>query len=93
MKTYPAGQHFVRILTIVYLYFWSDWKVDPLLILRKYWKGYGTDGELGVDFEFQNIGKFGRVSVSLDGLTVLAGENSTGKSTVEKAVALYVSSL
>ncbi len=46
-----------------------------------------------MDFEFQNIGKFGRVSVSLDGLTVLAGENSTGKSTVEKAVALYVSSL
>lgn len=46
-----------------------------------------------MDFEFQNIGKFGRASVSLDGLTVLAGENSTGKSTVEKAVALYVSSL
>lgn len=44
-------------------------------------------------FELKNIGKFKNAEVDLDGITVIAGENSTGKSTIEKAVSLTLFSL
>lgn len=34
--------------------------------------------------ELENVGKIGRARIELDGVTVIAGENSTGKSTVGK---------
>ena len=34
----------------------------------------------------RNIGKIGRASVEIDGITVIAGANNTGKSTVGKAL-------
>lgn len=34
--------------------------------------------------ELENVGKIGRARIALDGITVIAGENSTGKSTVGK---------
>lgn len=34
--------------------------------------------------ELENVGKIGRARVELEGITVIAGENSTGKSTVGK---------
>ncbi|GHT36725.1 ABC transporter ATP-binding protein [Planctomycetales bacterium] len=36
-------------------------------------------------FEIENIGKIKKASLKMDGITVLAGENSTGKSTIGKA--------
>ena len=36
--------------------------------------------------ELKNIGKIRSASVDLDGITVIAGENNTGKSTVSKAL-------
>lgn len=40
-----------------------------------------------------NIGKFKDASITVDGITVIAGENNTGKSTVGKALFLYLHSL
>ncbi len=41
----------------------------------------------------KNIGKLDDVTVKLNGITVIAGENNTGKSTVGKALYLYLHSL
>ena len=35
-------------------------------------------------FEVKNIGKIRHADVKLDGITVIAGENNTGKSTIGK---------
>lgn len=34
--------------------------------------------------ELENVGKINKAQIRLDGITVIAGENSTGKSTVGK---------
>ena len=34
----------------------------------------------------KNIGKVGKASVEINGITVIAGENNTGKSTVGRAL-------
>lgn len=39
-----------------------------------------------------NIGKLKEASIAVDGITVIAGENNTGKSTVGKALYLYLHS-
>lgn len=44
-------------------------------------------------FHLKNIGLFKEANFDLNGITVIAGPNSTGKSTIEKAVSLYMSSL
>lgn len=44
-------------------------------------------------FEISNVGIIKNTKIELNGITVLAGENGTGKSTIEKAVALYYQSL
>lgn len=36
--------------------------------------------------EFDNIGIIQKADIQIDGLTVIAGENSTGKSTISKAL-------
>lgn len=40
-----------------------------------------------------NIGKLKDASVDIKGITVIAGENNTGKSTVGKALFLYLHAL
>lgn len=39
-----------------------------------------------MDIEFQNFGKIRQARIELNGLTVIAGKNDTGKSTVGKAI-------
>ena len=34
----------------------------------------------------KNIGKFNNAEIDLNGITVIAGENNTGKSTISKAL-------
>lgn len=41
----------------------------------------------------QNIGKIERADILLDGITVIVGENDTGKSTIGRALYLYCKSL
>jgi len=43
--------------------------------------------------ELQNIGMIKEAKVNIDGLTVIAGENDTGKSTLSKALYLIVNSM
>jgi predicted ATP-dependent endonuclease of OLD family len=43
-------------------------------------------------FELENIGKIGEAGIELPGITVLAGRNNTGKSTIEKALYCLVNS-
>ena len=42
-----------------------------------------------MNLELTNFAKVGHVNVCLDGLTVIAGKNSTGKSTISRAVMTY----
>lgn len=44
-------------------------------------------------FIFKNIGMIHSGEVELEGITLIAGENSSGKSTIEKAVSLCLASL
>ena len=46
-----------------------------------------------MELQLKNIGMIKEANVKLDGLTVIAGENDTGKSTVGKALYLIVNSL
>ncbi|MCU7195927.1 AAA family ATPase [Turicibacter sanguinis] len=39
-----------------------------------------------MQLQFKNIGKISAASIDIDGITVIAGENNTGKSTVGKAL-------
>ncbi|SFV64250.1 ABC transporter ATP-binding protein [hydrothermal vent metagenome] len=43
-----------------------------------------------MELQLKNIGMIKEASVKIDGLTVIAGENDTGKSTVGKALFLYL---
>jgi len=43
--------------------------------------------------ELKNIGMIKEASVKIDGLTVIAGENDTGKSTLSKALYLIINYL
>lgn len=44
-------------------------------------------------FEIKNIGNFSQADIEVGGITLIAGENNTGKSTIEKAISLTLSSL
>ncbi|KIM03033.1 MAG: hypothetical protein KU29_13070 [Sulfurovum sp. FS06-10] len=46
-----------------------------------------------MELQLKNIGMIKEANVKLDGLTVIAGENDTGKSTVGKALYLYLHTL
>lgn len=46
-----------------------------------------------MEFTLENIGPIPYAEIQMNGITVLAGENSTGKSTIEKAVYLGLASL
>ena len=46
-----------------------------------------------MELQLKNIGMIEEANVKIDGLTVIAGENDTGKSTLSKALYLIVSSL
>ncbi len=43
-----------------------------------------------MELQLKNIGMIKEANVKIDGLTVIAGENDTGKSTVGKALVLYL---
>ena len=49
-----------------------------------------TERGVFMTLELKNIGMIKEASVKIDGLTVIAGENDTGKSTVGKAIFLYL---
>ena len=44
-------------------------------------------------FELKNFGKISKANVKLDGITVICGDNNTGKSTVGKALFSFYNSL
>lgn len=44
------------------------------------------EGSFHMNIRIENIGKIGIADIDIDGITVIAGENNTGKSTVGKAV-------
>lgn len=44
-------------------------------------------------FTLKNIGKINDAEIEMNGITLLAGENATGKSTIEKAISLSLASL
>lgn len=44
-------------------------------------------------FVVEGIGKIGRAEILLDGVTVIVGENNTGKSTIGKALFSYIDSV
>ncbi len=46
-----------------------------------------------MQLELKNIGMIKEASVKIDGLTVIAGENDTGKSTLSKALYLIINSM
>lgn len=46
-----------------------------------------------MEFEIRNIGNFSQADIEVGGITLIAGENNTGKSTIEKAISLTLSSL
>ena len=46
-----------------------------------------------MEIELKNIGMINEANVKIDGLTVIAGENDTGKSTVGKAIFLILNSM
>lgn len=46
-----------------------------------------------MEIELENIGKIEHAKVLLDGITVIAGQNNTGKSTVGRALYLFCNSL
>jgi len=46
-----------------------------------------------MQIQLKNIGMIKEASVKIDGLTVIAGENDTGKSTVSKALYLIINSM
>jgi len=43
-----------------------------------------------MELQLKNIGMIKEANVKIDGLTVIAGENDTGKSTVGKALFMYL---
>lgn len=49
--------------------------------------------EIDMKFTFHNIGMIPSATLNLNGITVIAGENGTGKSTIEKAISLYFSAM
>ena len=44
-------------------------------------------------FVVEGIGKIGRAEILLDGITLIVGENNTGKSTIGKALFAHVNSV
>lgn len=40
--------------------------------------------------ELENVGKISSANIKLDGITVIAGENNTGKSTIGKMLFAYL---
>lgn len=46
-----------------------------------------------MNFELRNFGKISKANVKLDGITVICGDNNTGKSTVGKALFSFYNSL
>jgi predicted ATPase len=46
-----------------------------------------------MNFELRNFGKIYEADVKLDGITVICGDNNTGKSTVGKALFSFYNSL
>ena len=46
-----------------------------------------------MDFKLKNFGKIAEADIKLDGITVICGDNNTGKSTVGKALFSFYNSL
>lgn len=46
-----------------------------------------------MDFKLKNFGKIADADIKLDGITVICGDNNTGKSTVGKALFCFYNSL
>lgn len=49
--------------------------------------------EANMELSIKNIGKIKEADVSISGITVIAGENNTGKSTVGKVLFSLISSM
>lgn len=47
---------------------------------------YTNEETRGVKLSVKNIGKIAEAEIEINGITVIAGENSTGKSTMEKGL-------
>ena len=54
--------------------------------------GYEEWGEV-MNFTLKNFGKIAEANIKLDGITVICGNNNTGKSTVGKALFCYFNAL
>jgi ABC-type cobalamin/Fe3+-siderophores transport system ATPase subunit len=51
------------------------------------------DGVKSMDFKIKNFGKIAEANIKLDGITVICGNNNSGKSTVGKALFSFYNSL
>jgi predicted ATPase len=69
----------------------GGWNRKSLLMIPAS-KNRERKGETDMLFELENIGKIGEARIELPGITVLAGRNDTGKSTIGKALYCLVNS-
>ena len=53
----------------------------------------GLVGELAMKLKIRNLGKIEKAEIVFNGITVVAGDNNTGKSTVGKALFAFFNSL